>query len=273
MYRHWYQRNHQFWIFPDIFPAIVKAAFTFRLGGVSHPPFESLNMGLHVSDSPDHVVENRRLVAQRFGIPLEKFVFAEQVHGHRVEVVGAKDAGSGAFGQDTAVTGADALVTAEKDLALAILVADCVPVLLFDPISGVIAAVHSGWKGTAEQIVQCTLAVMQQHFATQAQQVYAVLGPSIRRCCYEVDERVRNAFSPTFPDTIFSPSQRPGHYMLSLQHAIRYSLLKYGVRAERIQDTGVCTACRTDVLFSYRAERGQTGRMLAAIAIQSAQSS
>src|SRR6516165_9463207 len=125
----------------------VEAFVTTRAGGVSAGPYESLNMSLTVGDEPGAVLENRRRVAAALGVDLADFVFSRQVHGAGVRVVTAADRSSGAFALDESVPDGDVLVTADPAVVLAILAADCVPVVLHDPAAGVPACVHGGWRG------------------------------------------------------------------------------------------------------------------------------
>ena len=138
----------------------IDAAVTARSGGVSSGPYATLNLSLSVGDDPASVLENRRRLAAAFGARLEDFVFARQVHGAGVGVVGQPHAGSGAFGLGDAVAGVDALVTATPGVVLAILTADCLPIVLHDPVAGVLACVHAGWRGTVAGVTAAAVAAM-----------------------------------------------------------------------------------------------------------------
>ena len=127
----------------------VAVAVTTRHGGVSAPPYDTLNLGLHVGDDPDHVGINRTRAAAAFGVELGAMVYARQVHGTATVEVGPLDAGRGTRREDDAVAEADILVTRSPAVVLAIMVADCVPLALVDPDARVLAAVHAGWRGTA----------------------------------------------------------------------------------------------------------------------------
>jgi YfiH family protein len=188
----------------------------------------------------------------------------------------------------------DALITRRAGLLLAVKTADCVPVLLADTKGRGIAAVHAGWRGTLARIVQKTLGRMQMEFGTEPEDVIAVLGPAIGRCCYEVGPEVAQAFAAQFDaarqwfDGPFekvisddSPNPLkwlqmtpPGHDLppprvyLDLHAANRWQLAQAGVHAGNIFASDLCTACRTDLLFSHRRERGRTGRMMGVIGIR-----
>ncbi|MCL6515391.1 peptidoglycan editing factor PgeF [Alicyclobacillus sp.] len=251
---------------PDWPSDAARGLFSFRVGGVSLPPFHALNVGLRVADEPQRVIQNRAVCAARLGGEVDDFVIGQQVHGASVAVVTRDDRGRGARDADTAIPGVDALVTDCPGLTLAVMAADCVPVLFHDPVRRVVGAAHSGWKGTVAHVVRRVLEVMGEAYGTRAADVDVWIGPSIRRCCYEVDDPVADQVRAAFPrPPIWPRFGRPGKYWLSLQSAIRSDLLAAGVRAEHIHDTGVCTHCHPAMLFSHRADRGRTGRQMGAV--------
>lgn len=247
----------------------VEGFFSSRYGGVSRVPYASLNIGYHVGDDPDAVLENRKICAASMGIALDSWIIPEQVHGNLVAVVNETQRGAGAFHAQSSIAGVDGLITNQRNLALVIMAADCVPILLYDPVEQVIAAVHSGWKGTKNHIVVRTIERMKQEFSCLSENIRVALGPSIRRCCYEVDVRVANEMRKEFGNQVLFP--RFGdkqHFLLSLQHCIRLDLLQQGVHATHITDCGRCTSCQTTSYFSHRRENGQTGRLLGAIVLR-----
>ncbi len=135
----------------------VDAFVTTRHGGVSAGPYGTLNLGLHVGDTPADVVVNRRRVAAALGTDLGDFVFCQQAHGRRVAVVSGAERGRGALAVDDAIASTDALVTTDPGTVLAILVADCVPIILIDPQAQVLACVHAGWRGTVAGVTGAAL--------------------------------------------------------------------------------------------------------------------
>lgn len=189
----------------------------------------------------------------------------------------------------------DALVTATAGLVLTIATADCLPVLLADPENHVVAAVHAGWRGTLKRIVEKTVGVMRRQFGTNPARILAAFGPSIQACCYEVGQEVIEEYRCQFPyasdlfrkveaenpaDTMlprqimlerqgFMRNLETGRGHLDLEEANRRQLLDAGVSPRRIERGAPCTACRIDLLFSYRREGPGTGRLLAAIALLS----
>jgi polyphenol oxidase len=256
------------WIRPNWPLHEVRGLFSFRRGGVSLPPYEELNVGLHVGDDADAVLKNRERCAIEVGCPVERWVVAEQVHGAKVAVITEAEAGCGARDVHSAIQGADALVTDVSGLGLVVMAADCVPVLFYDGVRQVIGAAHSGWKGTVQHIVRRVLETMQQAFQSNPADVQVWIGPSIRQCCYEVNDVVADPIKAEFGRRVLVKRfHRAERYLLSLQACVRQDLLRSGVRPEHIVDTGVCTSCQADVLFSHRADAGRTGRQLAMVCL------
>ena len=257
------------WIRPEWPTDAVRGLFSFRHGGVSEAEFSSLNVGFHVGDDLDAAVRNRRICADAIGGSLDEWVVPEQVHGNRAAVVTAADRGRGATPALPPIADVDAVVTADPDVTLAVLSADCVPVLFYDPVQHVAAAAHSGWRGTASHMVQSVLQTMRTAFGTAAADTVVWLGPSIRRCCYEVSLDVADTVQREFgARPLLARRNREDKFLLSLQACIVMDLAAAGVPRAHIRDTGVCTACHTDVLFSHRAEHGRTGRFLGAVRLQ-----
>lgn len=280
-------------------PNLVQAVFT-RHGGVSQGPYASLNAGLSVGDDPAAVLENRRRTAAALGMEPRDLVGAQQVHGDRVAlVVGADDEGgqtsaegvsaeSGAIdavtvhvfgdGNDTQppIAGVDALITACRGAMLAMRFADCVPVLLYDPIHEAVGLAHAGWRGSAAGIAARTVRAMTQAFGTRPQDVLAGLGPAIGRCCYEVGHPVIQHFSARFPWWREVVADEAGRLYLDLWEANRRQLLDAGLPAEQIAVAGICTACHTEDFYSHRREHehghgkeaGDTGRFTAVIGMR-----
>jgi polyphenol oxidase len=263
----------------------ADAVVTARSGGVSSGPYESLNLSLSVGDDPGCVRENRRRLATAFGVTPDDFVFARQVHGAGVRVVGDADRGSGAFSLDDAAGsagstgdadrasdagGADALVTTSPGVVLAILTADCVPIVLHDPVAAVLACVHAGWRGTVAGVTTAALAAMQA-FGSRPSDVIAGVGPAIAAARYQVGADVHQAVTQAFgpaaaafirPDA--NPDARPdvdpdahpdarpdvdpdaapespNRWLLDLWAANHHALVEAGVPAPQIHTTTLPT--------------------------------
>jgi len=233
--------------------------FTTRLGGDSAPPFATLNLGRAVGDRPEHVAANRRRVLEALGRDPDGHVEAAQVHGRSVAVVDAGHRG-------TKVAGADALVTSDPAVTLAIHVADCVPLLFWDPPRGIVGAAHAGWRGTAAGVGRAVVETMQRIFGTDPGDLRAALGPAIGPDHYEVDWPVADAFAHwPWASEVLRPG-RPGHWWLDLVEANRRALVAVGVPPGQIWASGLCTVCRPDLFFSYRRE-ATTGRMGALVGL------
>jgi YfiH family protein len=177
---------------PAFDPLPVEAIVTTRHGGVSAGSYSTLNLSFAVGDETANVRENRRRAAAALGADPADFVFAAQVHGRRAEVVSAADRGRGTLAVGDAVGPADALVTATPGTVLAILVADCVPIVLYDPAAHVLACVHAGWRGTVARTARSALAAMRS-LGTRPEDVIAGIGPSVAAGSYQVGEEVAAA--------------------------------------------------------------------------------
>jgi YfiH family protein len=241
----------------------VTAAVTARDGGVSGGPYATLNLSLSVGDEPSRVLENRRRLAAALGASLDDFVFARQVHGAGVRVVTGADRGNGAFSLDDAIESVDALVTATPGVTLAILTADCLPIVLHDPAAGVLACVHAGWRGTVAGVAAATVTAMKD-LGSRPSDLVAGLGPAIDGNRYQVGPDVHEAVTAAFgaaaaaflqPDR--RPDRRPGapadRWLLDLSAANRHALREAGVPGDRIHASTIPTG--TGAFFSDRAAR------------------
>ena len=212
----------------------IDAFITDRFGGVSEGPYESLNLGVHVGDNPEHVVENRKRVAEAVGA--KRLIIVRQVHSS--DVVDAAQA--------ITDTEADGLVTSESDVVLCILVADCVPILLFDSASNRFAAVHAGWKGLASGVIASAL----EHFDAPAT-VHAFVGPSISLEGYQVGPEVAEVFAHIPGAKVSDGGDRS---RLDLRHVASHQLLGAGLRSENIEVSRQSTD-GGEIFFSDRALR------------------
>jgi YfiH family protein len=236
----------------------ADAVVTARSGGVSAGPYATLNLSFSVGDNPACVLENRRRLAAAFGSGPGDFVFARQVHGAGVRVVTGADRGSGAFSLDDAVDSADALVTASPEVVLAILTADCVPIVLHDPVAGVLACVHAGWRGTVAGVTAAAVAAM-QGLGTRPSDVIAGIGPAIGADRYQVGpdvhEAVSRSFGPAAPAFIRPDPSAPARWLLDLPSANRHALREAGVPGPRIHVTDLVTGPAPGHFFSDRTAR------------------
>jgi polyphenol oxidase len=266
VYNHVYHSGNSLWLRPKWNSGHVRSLFSFRAGGVSAAPFRSLNMGLHVGDDEASVIRNREICAGELLTSIESFVVAEQVHGNQVACIDETERGLGSVDHSGAISGVDGLITDRPGVTLAVLSADCVPVLLYDPVRKVIATAHSGWKGTLAHIVLVVIEKMVEKYHSNPADIHVSLGPSIRRCCYEVGESVAQPMMEQFGNKVVTRRfHAKGSYWLGLQACIVQDLFRYGIEKQHIDDCGICTSCHVPLLFSYRKEHGKTGRIMGAI--------
>ena len=247
----------------------VVHGFSGRLGGVSEKPWDSLNMGLHVEDAPEAVLENRRRFLRALDLKAELAVSPEQVHGTEVYQVRDEDKGRGALAYAEAIPRTDALITDVPGVPLLLCFADCVPLIFYDEEHHAIGAAHAGWKGTVGGVAGNTVSAMQRAFGTEPDKLLAGIGPAIGPCCYEVGEEVEAQFREIWPrhaDKLFSMQE--GRRKLDLWEANRQQLLSAGLPAANIECAETCTACQHKWFFSYRADGGRTGRLAAVIALK-----
>jgi polyphenol oxidase len=268
-------------------PWLVQG-FSTRVAGFSRVyGGHSLNLGFTKQDARVAVEKNRFAFLQQLGIGGKDawpIVTLRQIHSdlvHRVD----------AMPEQTLV--GDGLVTATPGLLLAIQTADCLPVIVADPKKRAVGVFHAGWRGTVKRIVEKGVGAMRLHFGSRPRDLVAAIGPGVRNCCYKVGEEVRENFYSLFEyaaslfnevkesdpvrekyPLLFLTARAPGHstlpvnIFLDLVEANRRQLLDAGVAAKNIQSVPLCTSCRTDLLFSYRAEKGITGRLMGVAGIK-----
>ena len=295
----------------------LKCGFSTRLGGVSKGCFSSMNMSFCRGDDPTCVMENIRLFSEAVGFELQKIVMPHQCHTTNVQIVGENECGRGIHlsllknpknirsdKQDTPenlvqykdIPGTeeevDGQITNESGVVLYVLGADCVPVFLVDVEKKVISAVHAGWRGTADNIVQAAIDKMKDKFGSDTKDIKAVIGPSICQDCYEVSADVAEIFiskyllnknilsnnvsnqikdqldvqhligsdmsivRPASGDFDNNPTRK---YYLNLWEANRVNLINAGVRQENIEVSGICTKCHSDIFYSHRAHGNDRG--------------
>jgi len=231
---------------PQPLAGIGRLVMTTRRGGISQPPYESLNLGQHVGDVGERVRLNRRSIFSAIGRDLSEPVTAEQVHGTAAQVVGPLHAGTRWERSEKSLAGTDALVTATRRLPLMIQVADCVPVALVCPDRQVAAVAHAGWRGLAGGVLENTLAAMKRTWGSMAEDMVAWIGPAIGSCCYEVGPEVAEAFPHALR------AGEGDRSFLDLRSAVQTRLAAAGVLEENLTGLDLCTSCRDDLFFSHR---------------------
>lgn len=270
------------------FPWLVHG-FSTRLGGFSKAyDGNTLNLGFTKQDSRAAVERNRAAFLREIGAGGSKHVWPlvtlRQIHSDIIHYVSE---------MPSAPLAGDGLITSTPGIVLAVQTADCLPVILVDTKQRAVGAFHAGWRGTVKRIVEKGVGEMRRWFGTDAKDISAAIGPGIHSCCYEVGPEVREKFESQFSyagelfretkesdairekyPLLFLSARAPGHtsfpskIFLDLTEANRRQLVAAGVKLKNISVSELCTACRPDLLFSYRAEKGITGRMMGVVGIR-----
>ncbi len=236
----------------------VGHAFFGRKGGVSLKPWDSLNQANTVGDPRDHIIENRRRSFNAIERPVETIYDVWQVHGTKVICTESPRP------LDEPHKKADAIFTNNPEVTLFMRFADCVPVLLYDPVVRVVGIIHAGWQGTVKKIISEAILTIKDRYSVNPADIYAGIGPSIGKCHYQVGQdvvdEVRNSFGYHASNLL---DNREGKTYFDLWKANRILLEENGIK--NIEVAEICTACHTEEWFSHRAEKGKTGRFAAAI--------
>lgn len=237
----------------------VRHGFSTRIGGVSQGPFATLNVAVGPGDEPAAVAENLRRFAAKLEVDPARLYQTSQVHGSDVRAIEPGDDRLKVLHEH-----ADALVAHDPSTAIGVRVADCVPVLLHEGATGVVAAVHAGWRGVVSGVVQAALAQLAIR-ARGSRDIVAAIGPSIGPCCFEVGEEVASAILDAAPaDGVVLRDREKPH--VDLRRAVRLQLRALGVADASIEDVPGCTKCDAERFFSHRRDGARSGRLIAAIA-------
>ena len=248
---------------------LVHHGFSAKKNGTSSGVFTSLNLGVYTRDDAGAVEKNFSLFCEEAGVDVRALRSLHQVHSAKLITIAKAQT---AEAEQTALSfppqnlpEADGLMTNLPGVPLAVFYADCTPVLLLDPVQRVVAAVHSGWRGTVQKIAQRAVLAMHRQFGTKAEDVLVAMGPSIKQCHFEVDEDVYLEFLLHFGSAAEQFSVfRNGKYYIDTDALNVHSLLQTGVCEEHISVCPLCTYCEKDLFYSYRRD-GETGRMCAII--------
>ena len=249
----------------------IPHAFSARTGGVSPPPFDTLNLGRAGEDSRDNILENYARFCTAIGVDREALVFTRQVHGGGVRAVGPEQAGEGLYGNSP---DCDGLVTGTPGLPLTVFSADCVPILLYDPAHRAVGAVHAGWRGTALGIVRQAAVLMGKRFGTRPSGLRAAIGPAIGMCCFETKSDVPEAlFNSEFGirnsefSRMIRPCEKPDRFRVDLKAVNAALLADMGVGSDHIDVSDACTCCQPDLFFSHRRCGARRGLQAAVVSI------
>ncbi len=264
-------------------------AFSTRAGGVSRAyGGNALNLGFTSHDSRAAVERNRKLFLKKLGVAMGRktwpLVTLRQIHSdliHRVDRLPEQ------------LLAGDGLITNTPGLLIAVQAADCVPVIIVDRKRRAVGVFHAGWRGTVKRIVEKGVGEMRRHFGSDPRNMVAAIGPGLQSCCYEVGEEVRTQFESQFVygaslfhevkesdpvrekyPLLFLTARAPGHselpvkLFLDLVEANRQQLRDAGLAKKNIDASAPCTACHTEMLFSFRGDKGVTGRMMGVAGIR-----
>ena len=232
----------------------IKAYFSTRQNGCSQKPFESLNIAYHVGDKEEDVLKNHQYIKNYFP-NCKNISYMKQIHSKVVCDLGTLQN----------IPECDALITKEKNKILMTMVADCIPILIYDEVNSVIAAVHAGRAGAFKNITAETFTLMQKNHRSKVEDIYVSIGPHIHDCCYEVgNEIVDETCSLGLEEFIIKRDEK---FYLDLQSLILSQLKFLGLKEENIEIVDKCTCCHVDRFFSYRKE-GQTGRFCGVIMLE-----
>ncbi|MGC4110451.1 MAG: polyphenol oxidase family protein [Nocardioides sp.] len=246
----------------------VVAVVSTRHGGVSEGPYASLNLADHVGDDPTRVLHNRRLLAERLGV--EAITVADQQHRATCAVVTPETAGRGFSGVEESrrwFPATDALVSAVPGVALGVVVADCAPVLLWDPVRRAVGAAHAGRPGVVAGVVASTVQRMHEEFATEAADLVVGIGPCVGYDSYPVGRREVDDLEAVLPDRGLTKA-RGGEWLLDVGGGVEQQLADLGVRRDHVHRMPVDTRTATDTYFSDRATR-PCGRFMAVVVLRS----
>jgi YfiH family protein len=248
----WYQESH------------LVSGFTCKYSIDECTNKRNQNLGLHVGDVHQNVVNNRHIIANEIGIPLQNWVGSQQTHGRRIKKISRDDAGLGSEFYEEAIKDTDGLYTKEQGIQLTQFYADCVPVFFRHKNSKMIGIAHAGWKGTTLGISGEMVRIWLEHEDIHPSEVEVVIGPSICKQCYLVDEKVIQAVNILLGKDapLVYVRKDSSQFYLDLKKINELILLKNGVLFENIYTTNYCTSCDEEYFFSYRREQGNAGRMM-----------
>jgi YfiH family protein len=250
-------KYYQFDLFNDrpFYHAILT-----RQGGVSQPPFDTLNTGGTVGDNPQDVLKNHHLIYDTLGFDFQSRFDVWQVHGTKILCTDAPRP------QDTPHPKADGILTDKAGVTLFMRFADCVPILLYDPVKKVIGIVHAGWQGTVKKIAKAAVEKLMDCYGSNPETLLVGIGPSICQSCYEVGDEVHQAFLRSFDKKAEQYFNKENdRYYLDLWGANLDVLKAAGV--QQIEVAAICTACHLEDWYSHRAENGKTGRFAVLMAL------
>lgn len=244
---------------PKQLAANLVAGFSTRNGGVSRPPFNSLNLGLGTDDQSVNIEGNRATFTRAFDLSPHQLLTVKQVHGDDILLIDEQNPDLSHF----LTVEVDAIVTNQPGIMIGVLSADCFPLLLWHGEKKIAAVIHAGWRGAANGLITKVVQTIQTHFDCPAAELQAAIGPGIGMHNYEVDRPVRDAFrqGSGFWNEI-SKETRLGHWQLNIPLSCQLQLEESGLKPQNIEIAKECTCCHPELFFSHRRDNGVTGRQI-----------
>jgi polyphenol oxidase len=251
------------------YPELIHFVTT-RIGGVSKDQSFSMNIGFVYHDNPENVIENRKILAKVLQIPFDSFVFERQIHSDNTIIISKNDKGRGTLLKSDAIQDNDGFIVHEPDVCPVAMHADCTPVILYDPVKKVAAAIHAGWRGTLKLIARKGVEKMVREFGTNPADVLAGIGPSNGPCCYEVGDEVilevKKVFSEHYFELLLPKVNAKSHF--DQWQANKIQLMDAGLIEENIKICDCCVFHHPELFFSSRYNNRVTGRMGAGVMIR-----
>lgn len=246
---------------------LCRTCFSTRLGGVSKPPLESMNLGFGRGDEKENVLSNYRLLGEAAGFDGMKTVAFSQVHKSDVCIAGEKDSGEAFLPKKREF---DAVITNTPNLPIATYHADCTPIFLLDVKNHVAGVAHAGWRGTALKSPKAAIDAMREHFSSDPRDILAAIGPAIGKCCFETHSDVSDAMLSSFGDRAKEHIENlpDGKFKVSLPHLNLLTLLDCKIPDDNITLSEECTCCKSDLYWSHRKTGGIRGTMAAVIVLK-----
>lgn len=229
----------------------LVCAFSTRFGGTSKDPYHSLNLGLKTGDKLAFVHENRARFIRSLSINEDQIAYTDQVHSANVEIVTK----AGIYAET------DALITVRKNLFLVIQTADCFPLFVVDPGTNIIAAIHAGWRGALQGVIENTLKTMETKLNVNPDNLFVAVGPGLQQECFEIQSDVYDQIENKYLKIHSDETKR----FLDLKNLIIDKLLQSGLNRKHIYDSGRCTKCEKESFYSFRRDKNKSGRMMGII--------
>ncbi len=234
-------------------------AFSTKQGGYSKSKYFGNNLAFHVNDDLETVKKNHIYFSKELGYPSDRLVHMNQIHGNSIVIINSNT-------DLKPIPQCDAIITNLKNTPLMVLVADCIPILIYDPVKEVVSAVHAGRTGIFSKILPNTIQKMKENYKSELRDLLIVLGPSIHQCCYEVGsdvkkETIKNGYE-------YAIETKDSKYYLGLEHIVSRQLEEIGIKVNQIEYSSYCTSCNNDMFYSYRAEKNVCGRFCGLIMLK-----